>query len=173
MTYYSGSGATATSLSRVLRVSGKLYVDPTSLTSPYGGTMLGRVASGVVLSGGTRLVAMNSRVNAGNRPHTMFYNNLGPITLTAVLSEWDADVLRIAFPLNRDAGTSEDFLNFPGSGVAGPETLSASTRVVVMFVPDSEDGIHPGAILYEAVGHIDAAALHFSALRETHVTVTF
>ena len=157
-------------VSSILRVPGRLCVDPTDLSTafPHGGTALGVVSR----------IAWEPRISYdevvaqewGGVTSKVVYAGESPM-LYGILRSWDNDLMQI---LCRQTGAgsvsgsgtpgNRYLIGNPDSGTPRPGTLIAGRKIV--FSPLSPD-VHEFLILYNAKPKLDVAArMELSVSRE-------
>jgi hypothetical protein len=146
---------TAPNLAAVLRVPGRLIVDPTDLlaASPYGGTALG-MARGVEVRISTRSKLIAAEEWGGVTTEVLYAGET--VVLAAVLREWDPDAAGRVFAYAASGAVT-------GRRVAS-QTVDAGTRAgtrrtphKLLFAPNAKDA-QPFVYFPAAVPLLDAAA---------------
>jgi hypothetical protein len=156
---------------RVLRVPGRLCINPTNLANafPCGGTDLGAVR-GIELRQDAPYYALTAE-EFGFEP--VEYLERGTVWgLSCVLRGWDANAIATLFP-NTSTGTTtgEKVIAEPGSVRAG--IVISGRSVKLAFVPDNADGA-PTVLLYKALPLIAVPfQIDLSRHQEMVLTVAF
>lgn len=143
----------APDLARVLRVGGRLAVNPSNLASawPHGGTGLGLVQD----------VAIRVRSSVheiaeepwGIEPSEVILGGES-VALVAALRTWDATALATVFPSGATGSvTGERVVTYPGASWKAGTQLYAG-RVVLLFTPTDQEN-HPAALFYAACPVLD------------------
>lgn len=154
---------------RVLRVPGRLALDPTDLTLPYphGGGALGFVRE-VELAVSIRRVELDAE-EYGGEPVDVLYAG-ATWGLAALLRQWDPDALARIFPAGHVGVSGDRVIDHPGAVRAG--TLMAATAVRMVFSPD--DPAAPGVLFRRAVPLVaEQAALALALASPLEVPVVF
>jgi len=159
-----------TDVSQVLRVPGRLCINPTDLATawPHGGTGLGVVGS-IVLEPTSTYQRITAEEFGAEVVDVL---DLGETwVLGALCRAWgDNTVLSTLFPSTATGASGDKVVNYPGSYRAG--TLRSSASVKLCFTP--RDNRNPGLLLYKALPLVEEASrLRLGAFNELTIPVLF
>lgn len=142
--------ATPSSTLEQIYAGGLLYANPTSNTSPYGGTVLGRLVD-LALRPTFRTEAITAEEYGGEASDLLLLSE--EWVLTAALVDWDADALARIFPNVTTGGSGEPLIQWPGGDyVPGSRLSGLAARL--MLVPDDAGNANrevPGFVLQNAI----------------------
>jgi len=155
----------------VFRAGGTIYLNPTSVTSPYGTSIkqLG-VTHNVALSPIVRQFNITAEEYGGEVVEGV---NMGrDWMLTCLVRGYDPDALAAAGFYNTSTGasTGKKVLSEPGGLAIG--SLLTSKAVKLMFVP--YNALHPGFIAYRALPNLQSSTrINYSVKRDWSYIATF
>ena len=159
----------------VLRVPGKLVINPTDITAafPHGGTELGLTRDSEMRFGiKTELVHAEEW---GNQPVESVYCGESAV-FAAVLREWDNDALSNIFPNTGTGSVSGDKTilgRVDGVGVNRAGYLLSGKSFILLFSPKSVDR-HPMVIIRKAIPMVEESSLlQLSLAEELGIAVVF
>lgn len=160
----------ASSATQVVRVTGKLVINPTNLAAafPYGGTELG-AARKIALKTSYPQDDIRAEEFGGELVEAI---ELGPddVSIAALLRQWDADVISTIFPATLAPGDGTKTIDIPGSFRAGG--LASSRSVKLLFA--AIDSTKPSVIIYRALPMLDpSGVLELSIFSEAALLVKF
>lgn len=160
----------AVDLRKILRVPGRLAVNPTDMTTawPHGGTGLGAVA-------GMKLLPQFSyyrvKEEAQRETQAVYWTGADPVFRALIRSPFDADGVSTFWPLSSTGTVSgEKVITLPSTSQLPGMTVPS---VVLVFTPDDQY-LHRGVIFRKAYPLIaDTAELSFDMNDEQALLVEF
>lgn len=156
----------AGNVSQILRVPGRIVIDPTDLSAayPHGGTEVGHVKMVVIQEVGNPPLPVVSELLA--EPIDVLDGD-NEWVCSFFVRGWDDDAVQQLLPGGYSAGSvsGHSLFSVPGSRTPGQSAIDAD-EVIVLFVPDSPATAR-GFILYRAVPVLsDGAELLFQRNEE-------